>query len=205
MTVPFTLILFNYVFRRLSLLLVVVLLGVVAAPARALPAPPQSRAIDSLRHLLSLPQTDYNRVILLCQVSDQLWTQRTDSAAVYAIEALRLARRTNYQHGEGEALNRLGAALRESNLARALELFQQSLRIARATRRWSRSCSPIARARLNAACPRRPAVGKLLRYLGQVSCVAACFYLCLLGVAFAPDRRGKGVLRTCTFAAASFR
>ena len=131
---PFTLILFNYVFHRLSLLLVVVLLGVVATPARALPAPPQSRAIDSLRHLLSLPQTDYNRVILLCQVSDQLWTQRTDSAAVYAIEALRLARRANYQHGEGEALNRLGAALRESNLARALELFQQSLRIARATR-----------------------------------------------------------------------
>ncbi|OGX84567.1 hypothetical protein BEN47_15985 [Hymenobacter lapidarius] len=120
-------------FRWLSLLLVV-LLGVVAAPARALPPPPQSRAIDSLRQLLSLPQTDYDRVILLCQVSDQLWTQRTDSAAVYAIKALTLARRVNYRHGEGEALNRLGAALRESNLARALELFQKSLRIARATR-----------------------------------------------------------------------
>ncbi|OGX81321.1 hypothetical protein BEN48_06255 [Hymenobacter glacialis] len=110
------------------------LLGVAAAPARALPPPPQSRAIDSLRYLLSLPQTDYDRVILLCQVSDQLWTQRTDSAAVYAIKALTLARRVNYRNGEGEALNRLGAALRESNLARALELFQQSLRIAKATR-----------------------------------------------------------------------
>ena len=98
------------------------------------PVPAVSRVVlDSLRHLLTLPQTDFDRVLLLCQVSDQLWTQRTDSAAVYAQRALALARRVHYRHGEGEALNRLGAALRESNLARSLELFQQSLRIARAT------------------------------------------------------------------------
>ncbi|MFD2722027.1 ATP-binding protein [Hymenobacter monticola] len=114
-----------------------------AVPARAnagpsqlpkpLPKPPQSRAVDSLRHLLALPQTNYDQVLLLCQLSDQLWTQRTDSAAVYAYKALNLARRIGYRHGEGEALNRLGAALRESNLARALEVFQKSLRIAEAT------------------------------------------------------------------------
>ena len=90
-------------------------------------------AIDSLRRLLAAPQPDTSRVLLLCQLSDQLWTQRTDSAAVYATQALSLARRTGYRRGEGEALNRLGAALRESNLARALELFQQSLRLAEAT------------------------------------------------------------------------
>ena len=45
-----------------------------------------------------------------------------------------LARRVGYRHGEGEALNRLGSVLRESNLARVLELFQQSLRIAQTTR-----------------------------------------------------------------------
>ena len=101
--------------------------------ARELPAPTQSRAVDSLRWLLAQQQPDTLRVVLLCQVSDQLWTQRTDSAAVYAIKALTLARRIGYRHGEGEALNRLGAALRESNLARALEVFQQSLRIAEAT------------------------------------------------------------------------
>jgi signal transduction histidine kinase len=101
--------------------------------ARALPAPTQSRAVDSLRRLLAQPQPDTMRVALLCQISDQLWTQRTDSAAVYALKALTLARSMGYRHGEGEALNRLGAALRESNLARALEVFQQSLRIAQAT------------------------------------------------------------------------
>ena len=109
-----------------------------AGPAVAAPRPTPPAVshvvLDSLRQLLKLPQTDYDRVLLLCQVSDQLWTQRTDSAAVYAQRALVLARRVGYRHGEGEALNRLGAALRESNLARSLELFQQSLRIARATR-----------------------------------------------------------------------
>ena len=90
-------------------------------------------ALDSLRHLLTLPQTDFARVMLLCQISDQLWTQRTDSAAVYANKALVLARRVHYRQGEGAALNRLGAALRESNLARALEVFQQSLHIAETT------------------------------------------------------------------------
>jgi two-component system NtrC family sensor kinase len=116
----------------LGLLLATSCLSAKAAPV----APPAVShvVLDSLRHLLKLPQTDYDRVLLLCQVSDQLWTQRTDSAAVYAQQALVLARRVHYRHGEGEALNRLGAALRESNLARALELFQQSLRIARATR-----------------------------------------------------------------------
>ena len=113
------------------------LLATSCLPAAATPVaqPAVSRVVlDSLRQLLKLPQTDYDRVLLLCQVSDQLWTQRTDSAAVYAQRALALARRVHYRHGEGEALNRLGAALRESNLARSLELFQQSLHIARATR-----------------------------------------------------------------------
>ena len=90
-------------------------------------------AVDSLRHLLTLPQTDYDKVSLLCQVSDQLWTQNTDSAAVYANKALVIARRIHYLQGEGEALNRLGAALRESNLARSLEVFQQSLHLAERT------------------------------------------------------------------------
>ena len=117
-----------------------VLLGLLLAglPLAARPAPTTPPAVsrvvlDSLRQLLKLPQTDYDRVLLLCQMSDQLWTQRTDSAAIYAQRALVLARRVQYRHGEGEALNRLGAALRESNLARSLELFQQSLHIARAT------------------------------------------------------------------------
>ncbi|GAA3979434.1 hypothetical protein GCM10022407_25810 [Hymenobacter antarcticus] len=119
--------------RRVGLL--VVLAGLLAGSVAAQPAsiPAQSRAVDSLTHLLARAQPDTTRVLLLCQLSDQLWTQRTDSAAVYARKALALARRTGYRRGEGAALNRLGAALRESNLARALELFQQSLRIAQVT------------------------------------------------------------------------
>ena len=62
-------------------------------------APTPGVAVDSLRHLLALPQTDFNRVTLLCQISDQLWTQHTDSAAVYANKALALARRIHYQQG----------------------------------------------------------------------------------------------------------
>ncbi|WP_226163244.1 tetratricopeptide repeat-containing sensor histidine kinase [Hymenobacter terricola] len=112
------------------LLALLLLAGPAVAAAGAGPKPAPSIAVDSLRRLLTLPQTDYDRVLLLCQVSDQLWTQNTDSAAVYARRALALAQRIHFRSGEGEALNRLGAALRESNLARALEVFQQSLRIA---------------------------------------------------------------------------
>ncbi|TGE27935.1 tetratricopeptide repeat-containing sensor histidine kinase [Hymenobacter metallicola] len=96
----------------------------------ALPAAAQSPALDSLRRLTQQPQPDSSRVLLLCSISDQYWALRTDSAEAYARRALALARRTHYRHGEGEALNRLGAALRERNLAQALELFQQSLRLA---------------------------------------------------------------------------
>ncbi len=115
------------------LLLLPLLAGAWPAGAADIPRDSQSQAVDSLLKLLTQPRPDTERVMLLCQVSDQLWTQRTDSAAVYARKALALARRIGYRHGEGEALNRLGAALRESNLARALELFQQALRIAQAT------------------------------------------------------------------------
>ena len=119
---------------RVAALLLLWLAGPAGAGAVVSEGPPPAEeGLDSLRHLLRLPQTDYDRVLLLCQVSDQLWTQNTDSAAVYARQALVLARRIGYHHGEGEALNRLGAALRESNLAQALEVFQQSLRIAQTT------------------------------------------------------------------------
>ncbi|MCB2377531.1 hypothetical protein LGH70_08055 [Hymenobacter sp. BT635] len=100
--------------------------------AAAIPVQAQSPALDSLRRLAGQPQPDSSRVLLLCSISDQYWALRTDSAEAYARRALALARRTGYQHGEGAALNRLGAALRERNLAQALELFQHSLRIAEA-------------------------------------------------------------------------
>ena len=121
-----------YLLVRLGLLLGLSGLGMPARAAVRLTSP--GSAVDSLRRLLALPQTDYDRVEVLCQVSDQLWTQNTDSAAVYANKALVIARRIHYLQGEGEALNRLGAALRESNLARALEVFQQSLRLAETTK-----------------------------------------------------------------------
>ena len=119
-------------FRPYFLLVLLSLGSWSLARAHAGPGPHAQYAVDSLRALLVRSQADSSRVLLLCQLSDQLWTQRTDSAAVYAMQALALARRTGYRRGEGEALNRLGAALRESNLARALELFQQSLRLAEA-------------------------------------------------------------------------
>ncbi|WP_226176644.1 ATP-binding protein [Hymenobacter lucidus] len=116
-------------FRPIWVLLLVFLVTLVGA---ARPAAAQSAALDGLRQLARQPQPDSSRVLLLCRISDQYWALRTDSAEAYARQALALARRAHDQHGEGEALNRLGAALRERNLARALELFQESLRIAEA-------------------------------------------------------------------------
>ncbi|GAA4384719.1 hypothetical protein GCM10023186_27380 [Hymenobacter koreensis] len=92
----------------------------------------QQSTLDKLLLEEQQPQPDTSRVLLLCRISDQYWALRTDSAEAYARRALALAQRTGYRHGEGEALNRLGAALRESNLTRALELFQESLRLATA-------------------------------------------------------------------------
>ena len=109
------------------------LVGPMWAAAEVLPQPRSDTAVDSLRWLLTHSHSDPERVSLLCRISDQLWTQNTDSAAVYARRALMLARHIRDRRGEGAALNRLGAALRESNLARALEVFQQSLHIAQTT------------------------------------------------------------------------
>ncbi|MCC3160808.1 histidine kinase [Hymenobacter sp. 15J16-1T3B] len=114
-----------------GLLCAVALWGLASGSSRAAPGAP---VLDSLLRQAQTPQlSDTARVLLLCRISDQYWARNTDSAAAYADRALALARRTGYRHGEGEALNRQGAALRESNLARALELFQASLRLAQAT------------------------------------------------------------------------
>ena len=110
---------------RFRFLLLLALLMAFGTIARA-----QSPKLDRLRAQIAQSRPDTNRVMLLCQASDEYWTLRVDSAEAYARRALGLARSLHYRHGEGEALNRLGAALRESNLARALELFQQSLHIA---------------------------------------------------------------------------
>ena len=104
------------------------LLACLAGPSA--PALAQNPKLDVLRFELQQPHSEAEKVGLLCQMSDNYWVLRTDSAAVYADRALALARRTGNRAGEGQALNRLGSALRESNLAKALELFQQSLRIA---------------------------------------------------------------------------
>jgi two-component system NtrC family sensor kinase len=114
--------------RLSSLLLLLPLLLLIHAVGWA-----QSPTLDRMRQELRQPQPDSSRVLLLCKMSDQYWALRTDSAAAYAQRALTLARSTQYYHGQCAALNRLGAALRESNLARALELFHESLRLAQAT------------------------------------------------------------------------
>ncbi|GAA3933160.1 tetratricopeptide repeat-containing sensor histidine kinase [Hymenobacter algoricola] len=113
---------------RVRFTALILLLWAACPAARA-----QSPALNALRQQLQQPLPDSSRVLLLCKGSDQYWALRTDSAEAYAQRALALARRIGYRHGECAALNRLGAALRESNLSRALELFQQSLRLAETT------------------------------------------------------------------------
>ncbi|NVO32887.1 ATP-binding protein [Hymenobacter lapidiphilus] len=103
------------------------ILGLLA-PAETRAQPVRS-SVDSLQALLAQSRTDSSRVELLYMLSDQLWASDTDAAARYARRSLALARRTGNRRGEGAALNRLGAALRESNLSRALQLFQESLHI----------------------------------------------------------------------------
>ncbi|RSK48765.1 tetratricopeptide repeat-containing sensor histidine kinase [Hymenobacter rigui] len=115
-------------FGRLRLLLVLLVLPMLSVAQTRKPL--WHSTLDSLQALERLPQSDSSRVQLLCRISDQLWASDTEAAAAYSRKALALARRTHNHRGEGAALNRLGAALRESNLARALELFQTSLRLA---------------------------------------------------------------------------
>jgi len=119
------------VLSRLAVLLLLLLPRLASAQA---PGPRWHSALDSLQALEQLPQSDSSRVQLLCRISDQLWASDTEAAAAYSRRALALARRTHNRAGEGAALNRLGAALRESNLARALELFQESWRLGRELR-----------------------------------------------------------------------
>ncbi len=110
--------------------MMVCVLGLLALPeARAQRPQPARSGADSLQVLLAHARTDSSRVKLLYLLSDQLWASDTEAAAVYARRSLALARRTGNRRGEGAALNRLGAALRESNLSQALQLFQESLRL----------------------------------------------------------------------------
>ncbi|RYU78457.1 ATP-binding protein [Hymenobacter persicinus] len=115
-------------FRAFLVVLLITVFGAVSPRGWS-----QSPMLNTMHQQLRQPQPDSSRVLLLCRISDQYWALRTDSAEAYAQRALALARRAHYAHGECAALNRLGAALRESNLARALELFQESLRLAQAT------------------------------------------------------------------------
>lgn len=116
--------------RLLGRLVLGCILGLFAlGEARAQPPRPPRSSVDSLQALLAQARTDSSRVELFYLLSDQLWASDTEAAAVYARRSLALARRTGNRRGEGAALNRLGAALRESNLSQALQLFQESLRI----------------------------------------------------------------------------
>ena len=110
-------------------LLVVCVLGLLACPARAQRLLPARSSVDSLQQLLRQARTDSSRVKLLYRSATSSGPPIPRPLPLYARRSLALARRTGNRRGEGAALNRLGAALRESNLSQALQLFQESLRL----------------------------------------------------------------------------
>lgn len=91
----------------------------------------QLPAIDSLKRELGGSTTTKTRIDILNDLSNRYLAYQPDQANWYANEALELARKTAYPHGEILALNRLGEyEFRQSNYARAVELITESLKLA---------------------------------------------------------------------------
>ncbi|QOI98097.1 MAG: tetratricopeptide repeat protein [Flammeovirgaceae bacterium] len=106
------------------LIVLVYLLGVGQSLA-------QLSEIDSLKHELKRAATPQARIDILNSLSNRYLAYQPEQASHYANEALQLARKTNYPHGEILALNRLGEyEFRQSNYAQAVELTTESLKLA---------------------------------------------------------------------------
>lgn len=64
---------------------------------------------DSLKIVLSKKMDDTSRVILLEQISKNLWNTDLENALKYANQGLELAEKINFEKGKSRCLNRIGA------------------------------------------------------------------------------------------------
>jgi tetratricopeptide (TPR) repeat protein len=90
----------------------------------------QKSKVDSLAKLLSVEQTDSNRVRLMWQLARDMSVYNPDTAIGLATQALFLARKTGYIEGESRSLGILANTfIKIGNYPRALELNLQKLQL----------------------------------------------------------------------------
>jgi two-component system NtrC family sensor kinase len=97
---------------------------------KALPAQ-DVHYIDSLKQTLSTSKEDTNKVKLYVNLSEAYHFSYPDSALVYSLPGLQLARKLNFKEGEFNVLITLGVALMlKGNYSKALEAELKALEIA---------------------------------------------------------------------------
>jgi tetratricopeptide (TPR) repeat protein len=112
--------------KKMALLVAVILLQINPVDAQLSP-------VDSLKLLLKTERQDTARVLLLNKLSYQYYNNSTDTALIFAQDALALAREIGFTKGEAISLMRLGGALSATgNFSKALELHLEALKKAEA-------------------------------------------------------------------------
>jgi two-component system, NtrC family, sensor kinase len=87
---------------------------------------------DSLKIVLSKKMEDTSKVILLEQISKNLWNSDLENALKYANQGLELAEKINFEKGKSRCLNRIGAIQsRMGNHQKGLVILFEALALAK--------------------------------------------------------------------------
>ncbi len=87
---------------------------------------------DSLRIVLSKKMDDTSKVLLLEQISKNLWNSDLENALKYANQGLELAEEINFKKGKSRCLNRIGAIQsRMGNHQKGLVILFEALALAK--------------------------------------------------------------------------
>jgi tetratricopeptide (TPR) repeat protein len=90
----------------------------------------QSKKIDSLKHLLSISQSNTSTVLLRASLAQCYVYNRPDSSFILAKSALYLAKSINYEEGEARCYKQIGEALQEmGNYPGAMDAYLTHLRL----------------------------------------------------------------------------
>jgi tetratricopeptide (TPR) repeat protein len=113
------------IFMRLPALILFLLQVFIFSSAK-----PQSRTIDSLRSVYFNEKNDSARVVALCRISNEYYSDNNpDSAMHYAQQGLNLATRKGLKKGQAQSLSLIGSTFFSiSDFPNALEAYLLSLR-----------------------------------------------------------------------------
>jgi signal transduction histidine kinase/tetratricopeptide (TPR) repeat protein len=97
----------------------------------------QNKEIDSLKHQLALTKHDTTRALILAQLAQLTRNRASDSTALYAQEALALARKIKVPKAEALALRSLGQFFRiKGDLSKALDFQMRAIQVAENNQLW---------------------------------------------------------------------